>query len=99
MAVKSALSLKIKEGLKVVNDIRFDEKKTKNFVAFLDALKVGNKALVVVDGIDENLYASARNAAWCKLVDTDNVSVVDLLNVDTLVMSEAAVKKVEEALK
>ena len=99
LAVKSALSLKAKDGLKVVNDIRFDEKKTKNFVAFLDALKVGNKALVVVDGIDENLYASARNAAWCKLVDTDNVSVVDLLNVDTLVMSEAAVKKVEEALK
>jgi large subunit ribosomal protein L4 len=99
LAVKSALSLKVKEGLKVVNDIRFDEKKTKNFVAFLDALKVGNKALVVVDGIDENLYASARNAAWCKLVETDNVSVVDLLNVDTLVMSEAAVKKIEEALK
>ena len=99
LALKSALSLKVKEGLKVVNEIKFDEKKTKNFVAFMDALKVGTKALVVVDEIDENLYGSVRNVAWVKLVNTDNVSVVDLLNVDTLVMSEKAVKEVEEALK
>ena len=99
LALKSALSLKVKEGFKVVNEIKFDEKKTKNFVAFMDALKVGTKALVVVDEIDENLYGSVRNVAWVKLVNTDNVSVVDLLNVDTLVMSEKAVKEVEEALK
>ena len=99
LALKSALSLKAKEGLKVVDKIHFDEMKTKNFVAFLDALKVGRKALVVVDEIDENLFGSARNTAWVKLVNTDNVSVLDLLNVDTLVMSEVAIKKVEEALK
>ena len=99
LALKSALSLKVKEGFKVVNEIKFDEKKTKNFVAFMDALKVGTKALVVVDEIDENLFGSVRNVAWVKLVNTDNVSVVDLLNVDTLVMSEKAVKEVEEALK
>ena len=83
----------------VLDSLKLKDKKTKDFLACMSALKVGSKVLVAVDEIDENLYASARNAAWCKLVETDNVSVVDLLNVDTLVMSEAAVKKIEEALK
>ena len=97
--MKSALSLKTNDGLVVVDNIQFQEPKTKAFIAMLDALKVGNKVLVVVDEIDENLYASARNVSWVKLVTTDNVSVLDLLNVDTLLMSEKAIKVVEEALK
>ena len=99
LALKSALSLKAKEGLIVVDEIKFDEKKTKNFVGFLDAVKVGGKALVVVDEISEELFASARNVGYAKVVTSDNVSVLDLLNVDNLVMSKASVKTVEEALK
>ena len=99
LALKSALSLKAKEGLIVVDEIKFDEKKTKNFVGFLDAIKVGGKALVVVDEITEELFASARNVGYAKVVTSDNVSVVDLLNVDNLVISKASVKTVEEALK
>ena len=99
LALKSALSLKTKDGLVVVDEIKFDEKKTKNFVAFLDAIKVGSKALVVVDAITEEIFASARNVGYAKVVTSDNVSVVDLLNVDNLVMSKASIKAVEEALK
>jgi large subunit ribosomal protein L4 len=99
LALKSALSLKTKEGLVVVDEIKFDEKKTKNFVNFLEALKVGTKALVVVDEITEEIFASARNVGYAKVVTSDNISVVDLLNVDNLVMSKASVKTVEEALK
>ena len=99
LALKSALSLKTKEGLVVVDEIKFEEKKTKNFVNFLEALKVGTKALVVVDEITEELFASARNVGYAKVVTSDNVSVVDLLNVDNLVMSKASIKAVEEALK
>ena len=99
LALKSALSLKTKEGLLVVDEIKFEEKKTKNFVKFLDALKVGGKALVVVDAITEELFASARNIGFAKVVTSDNVSVVDVLNVDNLVMSKASVKEIEEALK
>ena len=80
-------------------EIKFDEKKTKNFVNFLDALKVGGKALVVVDEITENIFASARNVGYAKVVTADNVSVVDLLNVDNLVISKASAKALEEALK
>ena len=83
----------------MVDEIKFDEKKTKNFVAFLDALKVGGKALVVVDEITENIFASARNVGYAKVVTTDNVSVLDLLNVDNLVISQASAKALEEALK
>ena len=99
LALKSALSLKTKDGLVVVDEIKFDEKKTKNFVAFLDAIKVGSKALVVVDAITEEIFASARNVGYAKVVTSDNISVVDLLNVDNLVMSKASIKEVEEALK
>ena len=99
LALKSALSLKTKDGLVVVDEIKFDEKKTKNFVAFLDAIKVGSKALVVVDAITEEIFASARNVGYAKVVTSDNVSVVDLLNVDNLVMSTASIKEGEEALK
>jgi len=99
LALKSALSLKTKEGLVVVDEIKFEEKKTKNFVNFLEALKVGTKALVVVDEITEELFASARNVGYAKVVTSDNVSVLDLLNVDNLVMSKASVKTIEEALK
>ena len=99
LALRSALSLKAKEGLVVVNEIEFAEKKTKEFVKMLDALKVGNKVLVVVNSIDENTFAASRNVGYAKVVTSDNVSVLDLLNVDTLVMSQESVKEVEEALK
>ena len=99
LALRSALSLKTPKDLVVVDEIKFAEKKTKNFVNMLNALKCEVKTLVVVTEIDENLFASVRNVAYAKVVTTDNVSVYDLLNAEKLVMSEAAVKSVEEALK
>ena len=99
LAVKSALSLKVKEGLIVVDEIKFAEKKTKNFVAMLDALQANKKTLVVVNELDENLVGSCRNVAYARVVTKDNLSVLDLLNADALVISLEAVKAVEEALK
>ena len=99
LAVKSALSLKAKEGLIVVDEIKFTEKKTKLFVAMLDALQANKKTLVVVNELDENLVGSCRNVAYARVVTKDNLSVLDLLNADALVISLEAVKAVEEALK
>ena len=99
LALRSALSLKAPKDLVVVDAIKFDAKKTKDFVKMLAALKVDSKALVVVSEIDENLFACARNVDYARVVTADNVSVYDLLNVDKLVMSKDAVKEVEEALK
>ena len=99
LAKKSALSLKAKEGLVVVDKIAFEGKKTKDCTKFLSAVKAQNKVLMVVNEIDENTFASVRNLGWVKLVSSDNVSVLDVLNADYLVMSVDAVKKVEEELK
>ena len=99
LALRSALSLKTPKDLVVVDEIKFDSKKTKDFVKMLDALKVNTKALVVVSEIDENLFASGRNVDYARIVTSDNVSVYDLLNADKLVISKEAVKEVEEALK
>ena len=99
LAVRSALSLKTPNDLVVIDEIKFEEKKTKAFVKMLEAIKCDVKTLVVVPEIDENLFASVRNVSYAKVVTTDNVSVYDLLNAEKLVMSEAAIKTVEEALK
>ena len=100
LALRSALSLKAKEGLVVVDELKFDEKKTANFLKVMNALKVGDKVLVAVDQIDENIFYSASNIAWVKLVSIDNVSVRDLLNVDTVVFSKSSVENLQkEVLK
>ena len=100
LALKSALSLKAKDGLVVVDNLDFAEKKTKEFLKVMDALKVGNKVLVVVDEINENTFYSAANVNWVKLVTVDNVSVLDLLNVDTAVFTKSAVENLQkEVLK
>ena len=100
LALRSALSLKVKDGLVVVEDLKVENKKTKEFVKIMDALKVGGKALVVLDEFEENVVYSASNLNWVKLVTTDNVSVYDLLNVDNVVFTKASVEKLQkEVLK
>ena len=99
LALRSALSLKAKEGLVIVDDLKL-EAKTKEFLKVMDALKVGGKVLVVVDEFEEKLFFAARNVNWVKLVSTDNVSVFDLLNVDTVVFTKASVENLQkEVLK
>lgn len=98
LALKSALTLKVKEGLRVIDNIEFNEMNTKSFIKFLDAVKVGKKVIVAVQELNENIYASARNIRWVELVTWDNLSVRDLLNADTLVIAKEAIKSVEEAL-
>ena len=100
LALRSALSLKVNNGLVVVEDLKLESKKTKEFLKVLDALKVGGKVLVVLDEFDENALYGASNLNWVKLVSTDNVSVVDLLNVDNVVFTKASVEQLQkEVLK
>ena len=99
LAKKSALSLKVKEGLVVIDNISFEGKKTKEAVKFLAAVNAQTKVLMVVNEIDENTFASVRNLSWVKLVVIDNVSVLDVLNADYLVASKDAIKKIEEELE
>ena len=99
LAVRSALSLKAKEkAIVVIDKFELAEAKTKSMVEVLKAVKAGKKVLIVLDEESENIINAAKNIAGTMIVPTDNVCVYDLLNVDTVVTTKAAIKKIEEAL-
>ena len=96
-ALRSALTSRVNEEKFVVLDsLKFDEIKTKKMVGVLNALKV-QKALVILDGDDnENVALSARNIAGVRVVPANSISVYDILKYETVVITKAAVGKIEE---
>ncbi|WP_337664394.1 50S ribosomal protein L4 [Suilimivivens sp.] len=95
-ALKSALTSRVGAGkLIVVDELKFDEIKTKKFQAVLDNLKV-SKALVVLAENDEKVVMSARNIPAVKTALTNTINVYDILKGDTLVLTKDAVAKIEE---
>lgn len=98
LALKSALTVRAQDGLKVVDVIELKEVKTKAVVEILSALKISGRILVVLPEIEENVALSARNLANVTVTTPDNVSVYDLLNHQAVIMSKAAVKALEEVL-
>ncbi|MCH5180827.1 MAG: 50S ribosomal protein L4 [Erysipelotrichales bacterium] len=99
LALRSALSLKVAEKAIVVFDkLELAEAKTKAMVEALKAAKAGKKVLIVLEDANENVIKAARNIAGTMIVPTTNVCVYDLLNVDTVVTTKAAIMLVEEAL-
>jgi len=98
LALKSALTLKVKDGLKVVDNLELKEIKTKSFIDIVKALKVEGRILVVLIEVEENLALSARNLTNVTITVPTNVSVYDLLNNQSVIMSKAAVKALEEVL-
>lgn len=95
-ALKSALTDKFESGkLVVVDNIKFDAPKTKDMMAFLNNVKA-NKALVVTGSIDKNTYLSARNIEKTDVTYAELINVYEIVKHDTLVMSESAVKRLEE---
>jgi len=98
LALKSALTLKVKDGLKVVDNLELKEIKTKSFVEIVKALKAEGRILVVLTDVEENLALSAHNLTNVTITVPTNVSVYDLLNNQSVIMSKAAVKALEEVL-
>ncbi|MDD3938418.1 MAG: 50S ribosomal protein L4, partial [Bacilli bacterium] len=98
LALKSALTLKVKDGLKVVDSLELKEIKTKSFVEIVKALKAEGRILVVLTDVEENVALSARNLTNVTITIPTNVSVYDLLNNQSVIMSKAAVKALEEVL-
>ncbi|MGE5417915.1 MAG: 50S ribosomal protein L4 [Acidobacteriota bacterium] len=97
LALKSALSDKVKsENIIVVDQLNFDEPKTKRMAEVLGALKIEKKALVVTADGNANVVKSARNIPGIKPVRADFLSVYDLVAYDKLVITRDAVTKVEE---
>ena len=97
LAMKSALSSKvIDNNIIVVDALQFEEPKTKLMAQTLEALKVGKKTLLVTMSADTNVIKSARNLPGVKPLPADFINVYDLLNYDTLLITQDAVAKVEE---
>ena len=95
-ALKSALTSKVQgSSLIVVDELKFDEIKTKKFQAVMDNLKV-KKALVVIADNDEKITMSARNIPTVKTALVNSINVYDILKGDTLVLTKDAVAKIEE---
>lgn len=99
LALQSVLSQKVLEGkLIVVDSLKFDAPKTKEFKQFLSNINVDSKTLLVLEGDNANTYYSARNINNVKVIDDNNVNVLDVMNYDTLIITQAALSTVEEAL-
>ena len=95
-ALKSALTSRVEEKkFIVVDEINFDEIKTKKFQDVLNNLSV-SKALVVLEDENKNAELSARNIADVKTAKTNTINVYDILKYNTVIATKAAVQAIEE---
>ena len=96
IALLSALSSKVADNKIVVLDaFNLDEIKTKKFAEVMSNLKV-DKALVVIEGENKNVVLSGRNIPTVKVSATNEINTYDVLKYTTLVVTKAAVEKLEE---
>ncbi len=95
-ALKSALTSRVQENkLIVIDELKFDEIKTKNFKAVMDNLNVA-KAYVVLDDNDEKVVMSARNLPNVQTALTNTINVYDVMKGGTVILTKDAVKTIEE---
>ena len=95
-ALKSALTSRVQENkLIVLDELRFDEIKTKNFKAVIDNLNVA-KAYVVINENDEKVVLSARNLPNVQTALTHTINVYDIMKGGTVILTKDAAKTIEE---
>ncbi len=96
LALKSALTSKVQDNkLIVVDELKFDEIKTKNFKQVMDNLKV-EKGLVILAENDQNVVLSARNMAKVDTTLTNQINVYDIMKAGTVVLTKDSAAKIEE---
>lgn len=101
LARRSALSYKLREegAFIVVEDFAFEAPKTKNFIEVLNNLNIADKkTLVVVDGVNKNVYLSARNLPKATVAAAADLNTYGVLNAGVMVVTESAIAKIEEVL-
>ena len=101
LARKSALAYKAHEkGLLVLEDFSMEAPKTKEYLSLLNNLSLSNKkTLVVLAETDKNVTLSSRNLQKSKVVTAESLNTYDLLNAESVVLSESSVEKIENLLK
>ncbi|OGO23885.1 MAG: 50S ribosomal protein L4 [Chloroflexi bacterium RBG_16_50_9] len=97
LALRCVISAKAGDGeLKVLEELKFDEPKTKKMVEILSALEVASSALIVTLEPEENLIKSARNLPEIKTTPVNVLNMIDILNHKMLLITEAAVRRAEK---
>lgn len=101
-ALRSILSELIRQDrLAVIDSFQVDVPKTKNVIAKLEQLKLTGNVLIVTENVDENLYLATRNIPNVALLDSNAAATdpVTLVRADKVIITEAAIKELEELLK
>lgn len=96
LAIRSALSLKVRDDLMtVVQSFNLSKPSTKDMIAFFTSVNA-KKPLIVLSEGNENVAKSARNVPGAKVINMGNINVYDLLNAGTLVMTPEVISRLEE---
>jgi large subunit ribosomal protein L4 len=100
LARKSAFSYKAQnESIMVLEDLKFDQAKTKDFKSLLTALNLENeKVLMILGAKNDNVYLSSRNLGRVKVVTADSVNTFDVLNARKVVLAESSIDVIEKIL-
>ena len=97
LALKSVLSAKAAEqNIVVIDSIKMDAPKTKEFAKFMAALNADCKCLVVTAAVDQNVVKSGRNIPGCEVTFANLLNVYDVVNANKLVVDQAALAKIVE---
>ena len=100
LALKSALSYKLSnKAITVVEKFEVKDSKTKGFIKLLNTLKLEGKTLIVVKELNDELILASRNLSDIKVIESHEINTYDVLNYKNIVMTEEAVKMLEEVLK
>src|SRR5574344_2758551 len=100
LALKSALTHIAKDkSLVVVDSLNVKSLKTKDIKDMIKTMKLEGKVLFITASDAENLYMAARNLGYALVIMADEINCYDLVNADTVVIEEDAIKLIEEALK
>lgn len=99
LALKSALAYKVLESeMIVVDKLEVTSNKTKDMKALLEGLNVKGKVLIVTDDLNDNIILATRNLPNVLLIGANEINTLDVVMSDTMVITEAAVKQIEEVL-
>ncbi len=97
LATKSVLTSKVQENeLIVIDDIKFEAPKTKEMVKMLAAVNAEKKALIVLPEVDKNVIKSASNIPGVDTTIVTALNVYDMLNHNSLILTQEAVNKIQE---
>lgn len=100
LALKSALSYKVLNSeLIVVDNFTLESNKTKEVKNILNTLGATKNVLIVVDELNDNLILATRNLKNVILLATDEINTLDVVSADKMIITESALKNIEEALK